>query len=346
MGKIGWAYRRARRAVTVLLVPLSVATHARAQGSDTVTAEALFQEGRDLLREGKVDAACPKLAESYRLDAATGTLIALAMCHEQEGKLASAWAEYVHAASRAKNEGRADRADGARQKAAALKPRLSTLVVEVPEAVASVPSLEIRRDGVVVGRATWNTVIPLDGGRHELEATAPGKRAFRTTIEVKRESDTARVRVPPLEDAGGAAAATPTLVAQNQPTPPPDTASDSGSKGLGALEWAGIGTAAAGVVAWGVGGYFLATALGEKEDSKSDCDGNVCGDSGFAKQEDMVAHGNLATIFGIGGTVLVGVGATLYFVGSAGDDVPQTSRLGVTLSPRPGGAWAGVKGAF
>ena len=41
-------------------------------------AEALFREGRKLLDEGQLDAACSKLAESQRLDASPGTLGSLA----------------------------------------------------------------------------------------------------------------------------------------------------------------------------------------------------------------------------------------------------------------------------
>jgi hypothetical protein len=310
-----------------------------------VTAEALFQEGRELLRDGKLAAACPKLAESYRLDPATGTLIALAMCHEEQGKIASAWAEYSDAASRAKNEGRTDRFEGSRDKANALKPRLSTLRVDVPDAVAATPSLEIRRDGVALGRATWNAAIPVDGGSYVIEATAPGKQPFRATISVKSELDQASLRVPPLGDSGGAGAAASSAVAassNNQNSPPPD---DGGSKPFGALEWAGIGTAAVGVIGWGVGGYFLATALGEKSDAG--CDGNVCDDAGFAKQEDAVKHGNMATIFGIGGTVLVGVGATLYFVGrGSSSEAPKQASVSVRVRTTPGGAMAGLGGTF
>ena len=349
MNGSGWKNFRSTLCLSVTLAALAVARSVGAQGSDTVTAEALFQEGRDLLRDGKLAAACPKLAESYRLDPATGTLIALAMCHEQQGKLASAWAEFVDAASRAKGEGRADRAEGSREKAEALRPRLSTLRVEVPDDVAGLASIEIRRDGIPVGRATWNVAIPIDGGRHQIEATAPGKRAFQATVDVKPELDKASVRVLPLEDAGGAGAAarSPAVASKNSGSPPRDTPSDEPSKPFGTLAWVGIGTAAVGAVGWGVGGYFLATALGEKSDSKKDCKENVCGPDGFAKREDMVAHGNLATVFGIGGTVLVGVGATLFFVGRAGDDeAPTTAALGVSFAGRPGGAVAGLEGTF
>src|ERR1051325_10993105 len=119
---MGWCLLRARpeRALLLLFLAAEVALTSRpslAQSADAVTAEALFQQGRDLLRSGQAALACPKLAESYRLDPATGTLMALAMCHEAENKLASAWAEFSDTASRAKIDGRADREEAARKRA-------------------------------------------------------------------------------------------------------------------------------------------------------------------------------------------------------------------------------------
>jgi RNA polymerase sigma factor (sigma-70 family) len=58
--------------------------------------------------------ACPKFAESYRLDPAAGTLVGLALCNEGEGKSASAWAEFLLVAREAKKSGRRPRAARAR----------------------------------------------------------------------------------------------------------------------------------------------------------------------------------------------------------------------------------------
>ena len=49
-------------------------------------AESLFREGKRLSGEHKFAEACPKFAESYKLDPGLGTLLNLAICHEVGGQ--------------------------------------------------------------------------------------------------------------------------------------------------------------------------------------------------------------------------------------------------------------------
>ena len=202
---------RSRRAFALVLAMVAVgpARGAHAAGASVsagagsgddpiAVAEALFQEGRRLLERGDAHAACPKLAESLRLDRATGTLLALAMCHEVDGHLASAWAEYLEVIARAKRDGRADREEAARQYAHALEARLSTLDIAVPAAVARIPGLVVQRDGVALESPAWSTAVPIDPGPHVVSAAAPGRQGFTATVVVGAVGDHQTVAVPLL----------------------------------------------------------------------------------------------------------------------------------------------------
>ena len=106
----------------------------------------------------------------------------------------------------------------------------------------------------------------------------------------------------------------------------------------------GLGVARLGIVSLGAGGYFLAPALEEKGETETACTENACPEPAFSTRNDMVKHGNMATIFGIAGAALVGAGAVMYFVGrpSAGDD----ARTGFSVTVGPSGGLATLQRRF
>src|SRR6476660_6116365 len=106
-----------------------VAPHVRA---DRMTdAEDLYRRAKALIAQNKYEEACPLLTESYRLDPGMGTLLNLALCHEQVGKTASAWGEFrsVEQQARASVPPNESRAQLAREHADKLQPRLSRVKI-------------------------------------------------------------------------------------------------------------------------------------------------------------------------------------------------------------------------
>jgi hypothetical protein len=305
----------ARLTVAASLVAVLAAGDALAQGGNTATAEALFRQGRQLMDAKDFVRACPRLAESYRLDPATGALLALATCHEGEGKLASAWSEFSLAASRAQSEGRADRVAVAKERAQAIEPRLSLLTVTVPDGVAALPGFELKRGGEVLGKAVIGVGLPVDGGDHVVEVTATGKKTWKTSVTVGREKDKKTVLVPALEDA--AVAGPGTLAPNGGQSAALDVTTVPGPKGLTGMQIGGIVAAGLGVAGIAVGSVFGLKAIGKNNDSKSSgCSGSVCADADAVQaRDDARSAGNVATIAFVAGGVLAATGVTLLVVG-------------------------------
>jgi hypothetical protein len=163
----------------LLLLPLTAA----AQGGEVGAAEMPVQQARELMEVGNTAEACPKFAESLRLDPATGTLLGLAMCHERRGKLASTWGEYIEVQGRAERDGDADRRDFAEQRASELEPRLPTLAIEVQDEVAALPGLEVRRNGMVASRSECQGSLCTPAGT-KLRADSVGNSNVATVVGI------------------------------------------------------------------------------------------------------------------------------------------------------------------
>jgi hypothetical protein len=307
-------------------------------------AEVLFEEGKALLEQGEIEPACQKLAESHRLDPATGTLLGLALCHEQQGKLASAWSEFVEVEAAAARDRQEDREAFARERAAEIRARLSTLKIEVAPETATLNGLQVTRNGVVLGASSFNVAAPVDGGDHTIEVTAPGKSVWSVTVHIPNERAQETVAIGVLEDEPVAAAPAAVDETAGPAATPEERRRDPFD--FTPLQWTGVGTAGAGVVALGVGGYFLMTALDQKEESDGDCDGNQCGEAGTNARNEAIDSGNLATIFGIAGGALVGVGATLFFVGSPSDGAAADGGVTFSAVANGSGAFARLRGSF
>jgi hypothetical protein len=199
-----------------------LAAGASAQSATEVSlAETLYRQARELSAAANYAEACPKFAESYRLDPATGTLLNLASCHEAQGKIASAWLEFSDALIQSRRDHRQNRIKFAEERLDALEPKLSRLtLVLAPE--VNEPELTLTLDGVGIGRAALGVPTPVDPGKHWVEAKAPGKKAWSANVEIGAVADTQTVTIPALEAAPAPAVTTaPVIAAAALPAAPP-----------------------------------------------------------------------------------------------------------------------------
>src|SRR6187402_975891 len=190
--------KKGRRSSACTLIASLVASAwgapAFAQGGNAALAESLFREGKRLSAERKFADACPKFAESYKLDPGLGTLLNLATCHESEGKPASAWAEFSEASSRAKREGDNDRAQLANEHVRTLEPKLAHVSVALA-AGAAVPGLVVKFDSRELAPAALGLPIAIDPGKHTVEAAAPGKATSTQTFDTPSTPTTLAITV-------------------------------------------------------------------------------------------------------------------------------------------------------
>lgn len=159
------------RGCAVLLLSLWLSsTSAVVAQSNTPAAEALFRAGREAHRRGDARTACEKLRESYRLEAAIGTLLNIAICEEALGQLASAWGHYqevVHALDASD-----ERSAVAREHLQSIEPRVPQLTLR--RAADAPAQLSIRVGALDLGVATFDTALPMDVGAHEVRVIADG----------------------------------------------------------------------------------------------------------------------------------------------------------------------------
>jgi len=314
--------------LAIATIVIAISNSAAAE-SPKVAAEALFGEGRRLMADNNPALACPKFVESQRLDPSPSTLLNLGSCYEKLGKTASAWATYKEAASLAHTTDRESLVEIAQRHATSLEPTLTRLVIRVP---LPATNLELKRDGVIVGPGEWDVAIPVDPGKHRIEAAAPNKKAWSSSVEITGAARATTISVPALEDAPVVPILAPPPVTTT-PAPPlmvqPRRESASPRKTIGLV--AG-GTGIAGLA---VGTVLVVLAKSKYDESRHQCpsDPNLCTPDGVSLRDDARRLGNIATVaYGAGLAALVG-GAVLYLTAPRMD----ATRTGLRVSPTASG---------
>ena len=324
---------RAIIAATSLCAVLMIAPQVHAAGDSeggAAAAESLFQEGRKLMEAKRYGDACPKFAASQRIAPAIGTLLNLADCYEKNGQLASAWAKFHEAIAFAQRLGRADREQTARDRAEKLERRLIKLSI-----VSESSSIDVKLDGNPIDPSVLGTAIPVDPGKHTIEASAKGKKPFSTTIEVTDKAKSPSVAIPALEDEPNEPKVTKKPTDSKLTEPPKEEPS-----GWSTQRTIGVIAAGAGVIGLGVGGYFGLKTSSTWKEAQTHCTGLECDAEGVSLASQAKSSGNIATIGVIaGGALLVG-GAVLFFTAPS-DRNTGAARTPVRVSVGPGSVVVG-----
>jgi hypothetical protein len=337
-----------------LILGLSSEALAAPTPEDVALSEALFREGKTLLQERKFDLACPKLAESQRLDPAGGTLVTLGLCYEGAGKLASAWVVFGEALAAAERDKRADRIKLAKEHVVALEKRLSYLTIELAPEGIGVADFTLTRDGANVNRAALGTASAVDPGKHVITVTAPGFIPYTADVEIGAENDRKKVVIPPLVKEPEKPVEKPIEKPVEKPIEKPvekpiekptigPPVIDEKNQAMHPGRVGALVLGATSVVALGVGGYFGLQAKSQHDEALELCPASPCpSDKGIEQNEAAKSSAALSTGFVAGGLVGLAGSVVLWVVmpkhAPAKTSPPTVSFLPV-VSPQNTGAF-------
>ncbi|HKO91448.1 MAG TPA: tetratricopeptide repeat protein [Polyangiaceae bacterium] len=276
----------------------------RPSDPDAAAAQALFDEGRSLMKQGRPREACPKFEQSQELDPGLGTKFNLANCLEELDKLATAHALFLEVAEAARATGQKQRERVAQARADALEPRLPKLAILAPP--GSNHELEVELDGV--RQDQWGSPVPIDPGVHRVRASGPDLGEWSTEVRIPSDPALHQVLIPE-------AAETSFFASTNHK-----------------LALAALGVA---VVGLGTASYFTVRALDQKARAEdAGCRGKQCPTpAGVDLRHQASNAGTLATVgVGIGAIGLAAAAAFLWIVPEPGSERPAE---GATLELTP-----------
>lgn len=335
--------RLSRHTISIALgLALSASMSHRAYAGDPAAAQALFDAGMALMKDGKFTEACPKLEESQKLDPGAGTQFRLAECYEKVGRIASAWALFFDVAEASKRDKNTRREKQARERADALKARVPKITLHASRATLDLAGLELFKDGEPIGKSLIDLAVPIDPGERVLSAKAPGKLAWERKITVA-EGASMEVTIPPLEDAPPPPKPKPADGAQ------PIAPANEGPSGavIGMRVGAGV-AAAAGIAGIIVGSVFGLRAKSEWDEALTHCGGltDHCSSEGIDLGGKASTSAAIATTGFVVGGVLIAGGAVLLGLSYAQKPAAKKSAFIMAPSLAPRSAGVVMMGSF
>jgi hypothetical protein len=304
--------------------------------AEPTEAEILFREARKLARAGDWKDACPKFAESERLDPAPGTLLNLADCEEHFGSLVSAREHFSLAASGFPlgDEGRAV----ALGRVAVLDKRIAHVTLRLAADVP--PSAVVKKANVIVDPATLGQPVSTDPGMLDVVVSLTGHADRKYSLNVP-EGGTVEQELQVGEVLATQPAVGTTVPAveggsrETGPAPgPPPPPTNHTALGLG------IASLGVGAISLGVGAVTGILSLSDASTAKRDCDPTLrtCSEPGHNAAVSSGTLATVSTITLIAGGALAALGGSLLLFGPKGTESTTATAVIPFVSPTEAGA--------
>lgn len=303
---------------TLVALVLTASTFALpAKAAPQASAEELFRQGREALARGDIPAACGFLEASYRAEETMGTLLNLALCHESQGRIATAWAEFRAVEQRALQAvpPQTERATLAHDKAEALRPRMPRLKLRL-QPQDDTKDLAVRVDGVEQPRELLPAGLPIDPMPHRVQVARPGFQPTELELAAPAEGAQVVLDVPALTPMPSDA-----LLSRGDPLSVEAIAASRARRTVGFVV-AGFG--GAGIITSAVLGGLALAQVGKVEDAcpapcyRLNADGSVNKAAALANDEYKrgTTLADIATVSFAVGAVATAVGVYLVITSS------------------------------
>jgi hypothetical protein len=303
----------------------------------------LAAEAQALAEAGQHDAACAKFQESVALHRDVENQYRLADCLETIGRTASAYAAFREIIEM---NGEVAAEKTATERADALATKLTRLRVDIRE---EIEGLEVTQNGKPIAKKDWGKPIPVDPGKVEVRATAPGRESWHESLTLPADPVIVLVMVPPLanEKKKAIVATSPSTEKTDQT---PDHAEENSSVSFRSVATIGLlGIGATGVIVGSIMGVHYATT---NSDAKDVCPLSVaCSEREIALHSELVNDARTARTwsyvgFAVGAAGLAGA-AVLHFTAPAKNEHAKAPSLGARVFvTRDGTVTGALRGEF
>jgi hypothetical protein len=330
--------------LTATLLVAALTTHARAQEIDDATRSAARQlatQGSEAYEAQNYAAAYDRFNRAYQLVSVPTVGIWSARSLVKLGRWVEASERYLEIERTPLAENAPP--EHARAKAEAAEERRELLAklpqVRVLIEGAEVSDVFVTLNGKVLKSALIGVNTPVDPGTLTVKGVR-GEDVVDATVEVaERQVREVKLAFKPVEAPAAPPGGEPAPEREAPAPLPPDPSADRGGLGQRTLSYVALGLGGVGLA---VGATFGVMALGDKSDLDDKCNADRKCSSALSDDVDRYNTSRTISSIGlIGGAVLLGAGAVLYFTAPSGDP-SRDERVGAFFD----GQQVGLVGRF